>query len=254
MLESPPTAQSQPSPRGLRMTDGKSRSGHPFTNERTYRGYDLDRKYRIAIAVVAALVVSNEVLVQPYMMRLTTDAPLINVAGRQRMLSQRLAKADPGLRLRPAWRRRAGANGVSRRDEARCSVFWSASHEQLLQGGARICRGPARTQKPCARGSWALSLISSRCATQRGESSGRAGEGRPAVDGTHGPGGTCRHPRQRGRIPPERMDRVVGLYENEARGRIDNLRRVTWGGDAGTDPGESLAAIGRCSSSGRRPG
>ncbi len=54
---------------------------------------NLDRKYRIALAVVAVLVLGNEVLVQPYMMRLTTDAPLINTAGRQRMLSQRLAKA-----------------------------------------------------------------------------------------------------------------------------------------------------------------
>ena len=51
------------------------------------------RKYRIALAVVAVLVLGNEVLLQPYMMRLTTDAPLINIAGRQRMLSQRLAKA-----------------------------------------------------------------------------------------------------------------------------------------------------------------
>ena len=53
----------------------------------------LGRKYRIALTVVAILVLGNQVLVQPYMMRLTTDAPLINIAGRQRMLSQRLAKA-----------------------------------------------------------------------------------------------------------------------------------------------------------------
>ena len=53
----------------------------------------LDRRYWTALAVVAVLVLGNEVLIQPFMMRLTTDAPLINIAGRQRMLSQRLAKA-----------------------------------------------------------------------------------------------------------------------------------------------------------------
>ena len=53
----------------------------------------LARKYLIAAAVVAFLVLGNEVWLEPYMMRLTTDAPLINIAGRQRMLSQRLAKA-----------------------------------------------------------------------------------------------------------------------------------------------------------------
>ena len=58
------------------------------------------RKYRIALAVVVLLVVGNEVLLQPLIVRLATDAPLINTAGRQRMLSQRLAKAALGFSAR----------------------------------------------------------------------------------------------------------------------------------------------------------
>src|SRR5512135_1266026 len=90
---------------------------------------NLDRKYRIALAVVAVLVLGNEVLVQPYMMRLTTDAPLINTAGRQRMLSQRLAKAalafDGGK----------GERAKAYLEEMRQVLgLWSASHEQLLRG------------------------------------------------------------------------------------------------------------------------
>ena len=53
----------------------------------------LNRRYRAALALVAFLVLLNQLLVQPSLMRLTTDAPIINIAGRQRMLSQRLAKA-----------------------------------------------------------------------------------------------------------------------------------------------------------------
>ncbi len=71
-----------------------------------------DRKYRTALAVVAVLVLGNQVVVQPYLMRLTTDAPLINVAGRQRMLSQRLAKAALVFDARE---RREGEGGISKR-------------------------------------------------------------------------------------------------------------------------------------------
>ena len=37
----------------------------------------LGRKYRIALAVVAILVLGNQALVRPYLVRLTTDAPLM---------------------------------------------------------------------------------------------------------------------------------------------------------------------------------
>src|SRR4051794_41139630 len=91
-----------------------------------------DRTYRTALAVVTALVLGNQVLVQPYLMRLTTDAPLINVAGRQRMLSQRLAKA--ALVLDRGGVGRAGAA----LDEMREVLgLWSASHERLLRGAGR---------------------------------------------------------------------------------------------------------------------
>src|SRR5262249_43310675 len=91
----------------------------------------LDRKYRIALTAVAILVLANQALVQPYLMRLTTDAPLINVAGRQRMLSQRLAKAALAF---------VGGKGDGAKaylEEMRQVLdLWAASHEQLLHGGA----------------------------------------------------------------------------------------------------------------------
>ena len=62
-----------------------------------YTGGILNERYLIVLAVVAFLVLLNQVLVQPPIMEMMTDAPMINVAGRQRMLSQRLAKAALAL-------------------------------------------------------------------------------------------------------------------------------------------------------------
>ena len=62
-----------------------------------YPGGLLTQRYLIVLVVVAFLVLLNQILVQPPIMEMTTDAPTINVAGRQRMLSQRLAKAALAL-------------------------------------------------------------------------------------------------------------------------------------------------------------
>src|SRR5262245_62739972 len=92
-----------------------------------------DRKYRTALAVVTVLVLGNQLLVQPYLMRLTTDAPLINLAGRQRMLSQRLAKSAL------AFDRESGERANAALEEMRQVLdLWSASHEQLLQVDAGV--------------------------------------------------------------------------------------------------------------------
>ena len=47
-------------------------------------------RYLFVLLAVAGLVVVDQVIVQPMLVRLSWYAPVINVAGRQRMLSQRL--------------------------------------------------------------------------------------------------------------------------------------------------------------------
>ena len=84
----------------------------------------------LILAVVAFLVLLNQVLVQPPIMEMTTDAPTINVAGRQRMLSQRLAKAALALD-------RAVDDADRRRHRAELEQvlrLWSASHTGLRHG------------------------------------------------------------------------------------------------------------------------
>jgi signal transduction histidine kinase len=89
----------------------------------------LDRRCFLALSLVAVLVLANEVIVQPSLVRLTTDAPLINVAGRQRMLSQRLTKAALAIdRANPV----AHAQYV---EELRSVLeVWSASQERFSTG------------------------------------------------------------------------------------------------------------------------
>src|SRR5690606_30052736 len=53
----------------------------------------LARRYFVALALVAGLTVLDQMVVQPLLVRQAFYAPVINVAGRQRMLSQRLTKA-----------------------------------------------------------------------------------------------------------------------------------------------------------------
>ena len=53
----------------------------------------LGQRYGLALVAVAMLVLLDQAVIQPTLMRLNLYAPVINVSGRQRMLSQRLSKA-----------------------------------------------------------------------------------------------------------------------------------------------------------------
>src|SRR5689334_6612712 len=81
------TASASPGPAGRSPATGERRGHERHYYDRLRMNDKFDFKYRVALAAVTALVLGDQVLVQPYLVRLTTDAPLINVAGRQRMLS-----------------------------------------------------------------------------------------------------------------------------------------------------------------------
>jgi signal transduction histidine kinase len=89
----------------------------------------LNRRYRAALVLVAVLVLANQLLVQPSLVRLTTDAPVINIAGRQRMLSQRLAKAALALE-------RSDGDARSKHHDELLQVLalWSKTHAGLRNG------------------------------------------------------------------------------------------------------------------------
>jgi signal transduction histidine kinase len=180
-------------------------------SDQIYKSFD--RNYRTALALVLVLVLGNQVLVQPYLMRLTTDAPLINIAGRQRMLSQRLAKAALILDRGP--RERANAALEETKDVL---GLWSRSHEQLARDSTRnstAVRDGLASLEP--------HFVAMRDAAQRLISSNPG----------HPPDATMVHEGLMTVLDHEAkylegMDRVVGLYEREARGRIDTFRRIGW--------------------------
>lgn len=77
------------------MTDGTQRSGVSDTvcDNADRLGRRLASRYFYVLAAIAALIVLDQAVIQPLLVGLNWYAPVINVAGRQRMLSQKLAKA-----------------------------------------------------------------------------------------------------------------------------------------------------------------
>ena len=63
-----------------------------FNNTNIYRTKNLTIRYLIALSLVALLIVLAYVLVLIALHRQASDAPVINLSGRQRMLSQKLTK------------------------------------------------------------------------------------------------------------------------------------------------------------------
>jgi two-component system sensor kinase FixL len=97
---------------------------------------------------VALLIVVDQAVVQPLLIRLDRFAPAINLAGRQRMLSQRLTKA--ALITDRATSEQAIA---AAREELQTTLAqWSAAHEQLRHDVA--ARNFQRISSPAIRVGW----------------------------------------------------------------------------------------------------
>jgi C4-dicarboxylate-specific signal transduction histidine kinase len=108
----------------------------------------LSARYLMVLMAVVALVVTNQALIQPLLVRMNDYAPVINVAGRQRMLSQKLAKAS--LALKAAL---DDSSRAARRAELREALSeWSSAHQALQHGDAE--RGIVRLSSTAIDGTW----------------------------------------------------------------------------------------------------
>jgi len=90
----------------------------------------LSRRYLLVLASVAGLVLVDQAILQPLLVQLNFYAPVINMAGRQRMLSQKVTKDVLALVA-------TGENESSftRRDELRRTLAqWAEAHRTLLVG------------------------------------------------------------------------------------------------------------------------
>ncbi len=166
----------------------------------------LTRRYLAALAAVAALLLLNQLGVQPPLLRLAADAPVLNLSGRQRMLSQRLTKAalliDRAETRADRRERNAELAGVL--------ALWEAAHDRLRSGRVEVNSVEVREAFDGLQPSF----------TRMRDAAARMirGGGRDdlaailQVEGDY----------------LARMDRIVGIYEREARARVDALRRTGW--------------------------
>ena len=89
--------------------------------------------YRFALMLVAGLTIASQIYVQAVIASQRNDAPAINVAGRQRMLSQKLAKLS--LRIQNA---ASHEDAVAAGSELRKALeLWHTAHNQLRYGDGK---------------------------------------------------------------------------------------------------------------------
>jgi two-component system sensor kinase FixL len=179
----------------------------------------LSRRYRVALLLAALLALLNQVLVLPSLLRLSTDAPVINIAGRQRMLSQRLAKAALALG------REEGAARQHRREELDSVLkLWSASHDGLRHGNDSMSL-PGSNSKAVSAALDGLEPFFVRIRDAATRLSQEATEGHVG-----GPVAARDLATIMNAEPEylERMDGVVTLFEHEARGRVDRMFWTGW--------------------------
>ncbi|MGK7900083.1 MAG: response regulator [Hormoscilla sp.] len=90
--------------------------------------------YIAALGAIALLLISGQIFIFQAMDYSSSDARAINIAGRQRMLSQKLSKA--ALVLSNSTTR--GERQQRRSELAQVVQLWSSSHQGLLQGDALV--------------------------------------------------------------------------------------------------------------------
>ncbi|REK09052.1 MAG: hypothetical protein DWQ37_19530 [Planctomycetota bacterium] len=106
----------------------------------------LSGRYLWALLAVASLAVVDEAIIQPQLVRLNLYAPAINVAGRQRMLSQKIAKNALALATRSGDGARA-----DRREQLLKAVYeWNTAHRGLLSGSVALGLEPIADERTAA--------------------------------------------------------------------------------------------------------
>lgn len=174
--------------------------------------------YVVALAIVAILIVAGQVLIQYHLERQEKDSHTVNVAGRQRMLSQKIAKDL--LQLMGATRRESAARHTASL-KATYDV-WTRSHLALRDGDAAL-RIPGDNSavierlfaelEPHYR---AIETAVAKLLAALEAGGPLAGEMQAiaaAVSAFEGP-------------YLAKMDEIVATYDEEAKARVISLRRV----------------------------
>ncbi len=174
----------------------------------------LERRYRVVLLSVAVILVVDQVVLQPLLVQLNGLAPAINLAGRQRMLSQRITKAALALQVPGT----STARDTYRSELGQALFDWQRVHHGLREGDADLQLLSAATSEILSALNELEAPFSSIC-----EAAERiaAGEDSQSADLD-----TVL------RMEPEyltQMDAIVALYESEARRQVIQLRLLAVG-------------------------
>ncbi|HYH56723.1 MAG TPA: type IV pili methyl-accepting chemotaxis transducer N-terminal domain-containing protein, partial [Anseongella sp.] len=86
--------------------------------------------YILALGAVALIMISGQVLVQQFLNDQSDDSRVVNVAGRQRMLSQKIAKIALSLKSGQD----SAERSIIRKELSAARAEWQLSQEGLLEG------------------------------------------------------------------------------------------------------------------------
>ncbi|HEY4308777.1 MAG TPA: ATP-binding protein [Pirellulales bacterium] len=90
----------------------------------------LSRRYLLVLASVAGLLLVDQAILQPLLVQLNFYAPVINMAGRQRMLSQKVTKDVLSIVAIGE----VESSNARRDDLVRTLAQWTEAHQTLLEG------------------------------------------------------------------------------------------------------------------------
>jgi len=97
-------------------------------------GRMLRKRYIIALSIIALLVICSQIIIQYTIMKQQDDSRIVNISGRQRMLSQRINKDVFGLYMSSD-----AAEQKRYLEELSNSLeLWEKSHNGLLNGDAEL--------------------------------------------------------------------------------------------------------------------
>ena len=182
----------------------------PLMNERPESlTRQLGRRYRLVFAAIAGVLLLDQALLQPMLVRLTLSAPAINLAGRQRMHSQRLTKCALALARSPA-------DSQPWSSEMKTALAdWQRVHRALREGDATL-RIPAPANLAIQQALAELDLpfegliAALQAVLRQPDDSSAALSAALAYEPLY----------------LQTMDRIVGLYEAEAQRQVLRLRVV----------------------------
>lgn len=174
----------------------------------------LTRRYIIALSLIALLVIAAQGLVQYSLIQQEDDSRIVNLAGRQRLLTQSLRRAS--LMILTAPNNSVRYEGLS---EIKSSLQeWSAAHKFLLGGGGQLHGNPENVtllmnQLEPHRRAMEESARILVAAMDQGASQDMLAEPAATIIYHGGP-------------MLQIMDKVVAAYELDARNAVQRLRLV----------------------------